>query len=333
MTTAQVYEGTQLGAVFSLAATVDGCGRLRCYAATENALYCSGDSGGTWSLIPVTPNPATPIPLTALAASPQFSSDRALFAASVGVILRSEDEGETWYSTLLPTPPPIVSGLAVPPDYIHEGTLFAASMDDGVFRSADRGLRWSAFNFGLLDLHVNCLALSPNYGEDEALLAGTESGIFESTNGARSWREVNFPMEIAPVLSIAYSPNYTKDHLIIAGTESSGIWVSCDSGCSWQASGPDQDLRPVNVVLADLDSEQKLRLVATTGSMLMESSDGGATWATLSVEPPLEGSITSILAPMGLGNGSSLIIGLTEGGVREVRASGLVATAEVAAAE
>ena len=56
-------------------------------------------------------------------------------------------------------------------------------MDDGVYRSADRGVRWVAFNFGLLDLHVSCLAVSPDYADDETLLAGTESGIFESTNG------------------------------------------------------------------------------------------------------------------------------------------------------
>lgn len=71
-------------------------------------------------------------------------------------------------------------------------------MEDGIFRSANRGERWSPWNFGLLDLNVLALAISPCFESDETIFAGTESGIFRSTNGGRAWREADFPLSWHP---------------------------------------------------------------------------------------------------------------------------------------
>jgi len=88
---------------------------------------------------------------------------------------------------------PLVSSLVISPNYTHDGTLLAGTMEDGVFRSADRGSHWVAWNFGLLDLNVLYVAISPHFACDEILFAGTETGIFRSTNVGRAWREMDFP--------------------------------------------------------------------------------------------------------------------------------------------
>ena len=106
-------------------------------------------------------------------------------------------------------------------------------MEDGVLRSWDRGASWAAWNFGLLDLNVFALALSPNFTHDDMLFVGAESGVFRSTNGGRAWRETAFPMECAPVLSLALSPNFSVDGCILAGTEEHGLWRSGDRGLTW----------------------------------------------------------------------------------------------------
>ena len=126
-----------------------------------------------------------------------------MFAGVPGGILRPVDGGECWFIATLPSPPPFVAALAISPNYAHDGTLFAATLEDGVFRSADRGGYWAAWNFGLLDLNVFALAVSPDYASDETLYVGTESGIFRSTNGGRAWRAVDFPADRAPVRSRA----------------------------------------------------------------------------------------------------------------------------------
>ena len=112
----------------------------------------------------------------AVAVSPAFLSDRTVFAGVNGAILRSLDGGATWQYAALRTPPPVVTCLAVSPNYEEDGIAFAGALQDGVFRTADRGGRWASWNFGLIDLGVLCLALSPAFGRDDTLFAGTETG-------------------------------------------------------------------------------------------------------------------------------------------------------------
>ena len=157
-----------------------------------------------------------------------------MFAGVYGAMMRSYDRGANWQYAELRTPPPVVTCLAVSPAYEQDGILFAGTLEDGVFRSADRGTRWAAWNFGLIDLGVLCLALSPAFGQDETLVVGTETGVFRSTNGGRAWRELGLPTDLAPVLSVAFSPDYASDGLLLAGTESNGLWMSHDSGRSWE---------------------------------------------------------------------------------------------------
>jgi len=81
---------------------------------------------------------------------------------------------------------PLISALATSPNFADDGTILAGSIEDGVFCSMDRGVQWAAWNFGLLDLHVLCMALSPHFGRDETVFVGTETGLFRSTNGGHA---------------------------------------------------------------------------------------------------------------------------------------------------
>jgi ligand-binding sensor domain-containing protein len=51
-------------------------------------------------------------------------------------------------------------------------------MQDGIFRSTDRGVRWTGWNFGLYDSNINALAVA----DSQVIFTGTQSGIFCSTN-------------------------------------------------------------------------------------------------------------------------------------------------------
>ena len=69
--------------------------------------------------------------------------------------------------------------------------------------STGGGLGWTAWNFGLLDLNVLCLAVSPDDAQDET--SPDRSGIFRSTNGGRAWREVA-PALVSTLFSAAFAP-------------------------------------------------------------------------------------------------------------------------------
>jgi photosystem II stability/assembly factor-like uncharacterized protein len=223
-----------------------------------------------------------------------------------GGILGSTDGGQTWQIATLPAPPPFVSDLVVSPDYVHDGTLLAGTLEDGVFRSGDRGGHWAAWNFGLLDLNILCIATSPDYANDETLFVGTESGVFRSTNGGRAWREVDFSPDLSPVLSLAISPNYTEDGILFAGTESHGLYQSRDRGRSWERLGKDAIPDVVNSILTSPQFPAKPHLLALLADALLVSRDGGRSWSEWKADLATERGLAALL--IGLADGEVLRI-------------------------
>jgi photosystem II stability/assembly factor-like uncharacterized protein len=191
----------------------------------------------------------------------------------------------------------------------------AGTVEDGVFRSADRGRSWTRWNFGLLDLNVLALAISPGFAEDETLFAGTETGIFRSTNGGRAWREVDFSMDLAPVLSLGISPCFTEDRLIFAGTEANGLHLSRDGGKTWSPAGELFEGATVNAILVDGSAGGSIRCLVLTEDRLLVSRDSGHAWKEWESPLPEDASVSCAAAPDGLARGARLLLGTVEGNV------------------
>jgi photosystem II stability/assembly factor-like uncharacterized protein len=301
-------------AVYALAASPAYRHDGMCFAATPEGLFRSTDHALTFAPAYDSLGLTEPLATAAVAVSPAFASDRTVFAGVHGAILRSLDGGATWQYALLRTPPPVVTCLAVSPNYEEDGIAFAGTLEDGVFRTADRGSRWASWNFGLIDLGVLCLAVSPAFGEDETLFAGTETGLFRSSNGGRAWREVGLPEDIAPVLSLALSSDYTQDGCLFAGTESNGLWKSSDHGVSW---APVEELGAEVVnALVSASGQRGPGLAALTDEFLRLSDDGGKTWRDLTLELPEDVMPVSLAAPEGLSPGATLLVGCSDGATR-----------------
>jgi len=196
--------------------------------------------------------------------------------------------------------------------------VLAATMEDGVFRSADRGVHWATWNFGLLDLNVLCLAISPDFAHDETLFAGTGSGIFRSANGGRAWREVDLPTEFAPVLSLALSPHYTQDGTLFAGTEAHGLFRSTDRGRTWTRLGKKILNEAVNAIVLSPDFSSKPESLVLTSEHLLVSRDGGQSWLAWEAGGSLEQEAACVAAPQGLDPGAPLLVGLVNGEVRRI---------------
>jgi photosystem II stability/assembly factor-like uncharacterized protein len=262
-----------------------------------------------------------PPPTFALALSPDFLQDAIIMAGVAGGILRSGDGGEHWQIARAPTPPPVVTSFAISPDFPNDGVALAGTMEDGVLCSSDRGWNWVTWNFGLLDLHVLCLAISSAFARDETVFAGTEIGIFRSTNGGRAWREVDFPLDYAPVLSLALSPHFDSDGVLYAGTEAHGLWRSADRGKTWERLGGRWIKTAVNQVLLDQDAfgaAARPDVLVSANGRLRVTRDGGRTWAPWESGTAPEGDITAIAAPAGIAPGAPLMIGTAGGRVVRV---------------
>ncbi len=284
-----------------------------CFAARTSGLYRSMDGGQTWTSAFESLN--LPVPLTALAValSPDFKHDTSVFVGLNGGILRSFDSGQNWENAQVPTPPPVVTAIAVSPNFAEDGILFSATLEDGVLSSSDRGRRWHAWNFGLLDLNTLCIAISPDFANDETIYVGTQSGIFRSTNGGRAWREVNLSVEFDAVLSLALSPEFAYDGTLFAGTENQGLFRSKDGGQTWQRLGRSKLKEPVNSILLAPNFPARPEILVLHGDKLLISTDCGKNWQPWRDNLMTRKSVATILCPNGFAPRVPALVGYTDG--------------------
>ncbi len=290
--------------VYAFAASPDAARDGICFAASSAGLFRSQDAGESWMRLPASSEEVT----TALALSPAFAQDRTVFAAVKGGVLRSSDGGDNWFVSAFPAPPPLFSSLVASPDFERDGALLAASLEDGVFASSDRGLRWQPWNFGLIDLAALCLALSPRFMEDETVFAGTETGLYRSANGGRAWRMTDFPSECAPVLCLAHFHDpHTGASALYAGSETQGLFASPDGGQSWRSIEVAGMTGPVNQLHVWRGDAGGAQLYALADSGLWRGDAAGQSWRAIL---PAAGELSAML-PLG----DSLLLGARGQGI------------------
>lgn len=297
------------GIAYALAASPGFAEDGICFAATSAGLYRSRDGGDCWECLPIVEEQSGKMAVTAVAVSPSFCQDRAVFAAVMGGILRSSDGGDTWFSARFPAPPPLFTSLALSPTFALDGLMLAGTMEDGVFSSTDRGRHWQPWNFGLFDLGVLCLAVSPHLQADETVVAGTETGLYRSTNAGRAWRESGFPSACAPILSLAYTAGRDAG-LLFAGTEDNGLFISADGGASWDRRAPDTLPGAVNQLQNLCQPDGSAEIYALSDDGVLRSRDAGRNWDFL---VRTEAAPSTILVPDP--SGAVMFVGLTGKGI------------------
>lgn len=82
---------------------------------------------------------------------------------------------------------------------------------------------------------ITAVALSPDYGSDGRLFAGTTGAILRSFDRGISWEVVPLPAPPPAVVAIAASPDFAADGVVFAGTAQDGIFRSADRGARWVA--------------------------------------------------------------------------------------------------
>jgi hypothetical protein len=114
-----------------------------------------------------------------------WTTPGAVFVTSGANLLhRSTDGGATWEQTAS-APPASINSLVADPH--RPGLLWAGTVGQGIFRSADNGDTWVPDNEGIETLTVYDLAFDPS---GRILYAATDQGVFS--------RETRAPRVVAP---------------------------------------------------------------------------------------------------------------------------------------
>ncbi len=193
--------------------------------------------------------------------------------AEYGGLFRSTDGGTTWFhaSGLEDTP---IRALAFTPD----GTAFAGTAGDSLWRSADGGLEWTVLNLGVSD-RVRTVATHPvDNSRIWASVGSTAAWLLHSDDGGDTWQDVGIPtnnsfMGCAAIAFDAADP----DNAFAACGSPGQLWFSSDGGLSWI----ERTAGLPSMTFFDLAHDGTRILVGGT-SGLYASSDDGLSWVRLS---------------------------------------------------
>jgi len=145
-----------------------------------------------------------------LSISPDFSADRTLFAGSPAGdgLFVSADRGESWVRSVADlgaTPAPVLA-IAVSPEFKLDSSLLISIRGRGIFRSHDRGRHFEPIGNELVEENasIEYLEYSPDYVNDQSIVAASDEKLFLSIDQGDSWTEVTRPVRYEDMRDVVH---------------------------------------------------------------------------------------------------------------------------------
>ena len=156
--------------------------------------------------------------------------------------------------------------LALAADPLQRWRIYAGTMIDGVFRSADRGVTWRSTSRGLRAAWVGSVVARPG----GILQVFTHRGLLESEDHGETWQ----------FAETTAGPIYSR-------RPAGGLARSLDGGITWENISPTGEDLPFGLVVIDPADPRHLFASALTSdgsssswrTYVWRSSDAGTTWA------------------------------------------------------
>ncbi len=236
-------------------------------------VYKSTDKGINWS--------ASSAQLTASRVN-TFAQDpvnsNIIYAGSNSGVYKSVNSGANWNLTGNPNQQVTFFTTSIAIDPSNSDIIYAALTNQGVYKSTNGGLQYTAKNSGFISLTVNALAIDPV--TPTTLYAGTNAGPFKSTNGGDTWTLIRNGITgtVPRVDEVVLDP--TNSATIYIGT-GRGMFKTTDSGDFWTAinGGALSTSTPPQITALVIDPITPAILYAAgANGQLYKTVDSGGTW-------------------------------------------------------
>jgi len=234
----------------------------RYYVAAGNGLHRSTDGGASWKIM------TSWRTMEVLSVVPDPVDSAVITISTPWGIFQTRDDGGTWVEKMEGMKRWYVEMVIMHPR--DRRTLYAASEDD-LYVSRDRSEHWKPLSVGASPvLTVHQLVADP-----AIMLVGIEDGgIRRTTDGGESWSAAK-GLDSSSIYCITSS---TDGRELYAGGWMTGVWRSVDRGATWSPIWADPLVESVLCIFVDPENPRHL-LVGTDGQGVVESRDGGRTWA------------------------------------------------------
>jgi photosystem II stability/assembly factor-like uncharacterized protein len=139
-----------------------------------------------------------------------------ILMAENGVILRTENNGDTWEP---------ISELKTEMSFLYEldsNLIIACAQGDGIYYSTNNGQDWLKYNMGEFEKSRFRTAIKTSNG---TLLVGGTSGTLRSTDQGETWENIDDEFYVWSFVE--------SDNVIYAGGYAQGVRRSTDDGLTW----------------------------------------------------------------------------------------------------
>lgn len=267
---------------------VDPAAHQVAYAATTSGLFMSTDSGGHWARV------FAPFSLSGgdafdVALEPEAHQVLYVAAGSSGVYV-SQDGGATWTQSNTG-----ITGLGplapedwvqyVSADPVNDGTAYASTIRNGIYKTTDHGKHWTAVNSGFPTPFINTTSsflfgrviVDPTNAQTLYLPLGEQGpfmsgdGVYQSTDGGASWHRIFGSLEVQHLFM---DPHNSANLYVI---DTSNILYYITGTGSYQTGTFTQPPQPTSIAV-DPSNDQNM-MAGTLNSGLYVSSNGGGSWS------------------------------------------------------
>lgn len=161
--------------------------------------------------------------------------------------------------------------------------FFAATTNNGIYKSSNSGLSWSQINSSPKTGTGTFATVFKIAQANDNLLAASSNGIYKSTDNGDNWNQFSWQNHVIIDLSVQNSTIFAVGYLI------DGIFfVSNDLGESWiQRSLPNQSL-PLGFLVDGAN------IYVSTTKGIYKTTDQGLSWNNVFPELPVSNNILSI---------------------------------------